>query len=122
MYFVFFVVRFLAAAHERDDFQAIAVAEHRFLVYRAGHDLEIQFDGDMRLGDAQFAQKRLNGAAAFDLARLSVENDVHAIASTRGRCRGRGSCGFIADKRGAEGLNVEPLEFTPLPFAGGLRA
>ncbi len=67
----------LPAAHERDDFQPIAVGQPMFGMAGARHEFKIHFDRHMPRFHFQLAEKFGHRNTIRDLARLAVDENLH---------------------------------------------
>jgi len=63
-----------------DDFHVVAIEQYAVCMQTLGHDLTIDFDRDLAIGELRGKQQIADAAAFFDIARLAVEqNLVHAL-------------------------------------------
>ena len=106
-----------SAADQRDDFQAVASSKHSVRVPGPRHQLQIHFDGDLRLGHVELAQQRGDRRPFGHLARLSVDFNLHGSPDL-----------FpyqllllVADECRAELRTVEELDLVDLRFARCLK-
>src|SRR5262245_51930371 len=83
------IARLLPAADHRHDLDAIALGERRRRVLRPRDDLAVPLDGDAPPVDAERGDELLDRRSVLDLARLTVDDELHVRVSCRRTRAGR---------------------------------